>query len=169
MEGGMWVATLLPRSWSRALRVLLHNLDQITRALRAPELPLLRVHHDLTPGTYAAPVRRAAAPASRPARRPSSLRDSPRRTGAPRHEVLFARSGVTLQVDEDHTLLEAGLESGLTLASACRMGLCGTCKARLLEGEVTMAEPNALSDAERASGYCLPCVSRPRGTIKLDA
>ena len=159
----MQLATLLPGPWSRALLAVLHNLRQIARALRAPALPLLRSAFDIPPGTYAA--RGETGPAATDARR----RRPSHRPGARRHPVLYARSGVTLQVDEEHTLLEVALEAGLRLASACRMGLCGTCKARLIEGEVVMAEPNALSDAERERGDCLPCVSRPRGAIKLDA
>jgi ring-1,2-phenylacetyl-CoA epoxidase subunit PaaE len=45
---------------------------------------------------------------------------------------------------------------------ACKGGVCGTCRARLVEGEVAMDQNWALEDEELARGYVLTCQSHPR-------
>ena len=44
---------------------------------------------------------------------------------------------------------------------ACRGGVCSTCRARLVEGEVRMARNYALEPDELAAGYVLTCQSSP--------
>jgi ring-1,2-phenylacetyl-CoA epoxidase subunit PaaE len=44
---------------------------------------------------------------------------------------------------------------------ACKGGVCGTCRAHLVEGEVAMAANWALEPDEVAAGYVLTCQSRP--------
>ncbi|MGH3736956.1 MAG: 1,2-phenylacetyl-CoA epoxidase subunit PaaE [Micromonosporaceae bacterium] len=52
---------------------------------------------------------------------------------------------------------------------ACTGGVCGTCRAKLLEGEVTMARNYALEPDELANGYVLTCQSTPvKDPIVLD-
>ena len=85
------------------------------------------------------------------------------------HEVRFRRSGVTIAVRDDTTVLDAGLTSGLPLSFSCTMGGCASCRVRLVEGEVEMEEPNCLTEAERERGECLACVARPRSALVIDA
>lgn len=68
----------------------------------------------------------------------------------------------TVNVERGQTLLDAGVLAGLPLASSCTMGGCGACRIRLVDGGVTMEEPNCLTDEERREGYILACVSRPK-------
>jgi ring-1,2-phenylacetyl-CoA epoxidase subunit PaaE len=52
---------------------------------------------------------------------------------------------------------------------ACKGGVCGTCRAHLVEGEVSMDANWALEPDELAAGYVLTCQSRPtRGPLVLD-
>ena len=44
---------------------------------------------------------------------------------------------------------------------ACRSGVCGTCRVRLVEGQVDPGVPFALTAAEQESGLILTCVARP--------
>ena len=44
---------------------------------------------------------------------------------------------------------------------ACKGGVCGTCRARLLDGTVEMARNYALEPDEVARGYVLTCQSHP--------
>jgi len=44
---------------------------------------------------------------------------------------------------------------------ACRSGVCGTCRALLVAGEVDPGVPFALTEAEEAAGVVLTCVARP--------
>ncbi len=55
---------------------------------------------------------------------------------------------------------------------ACKGGVCGTCRGKLVDGTVEMARNYALEPAELAAGFVLACQSRPtadRVTIDLDA
>lgn len=84
--------------------------------------------------------------------------------------VQFARSGQAVVCTEDDTILDIAEQSGVSLDSSCRSGTCGTCKTKLLQGEVRYGdEPSALDDQERVSGYVLTCIARPIGQIQVDA
>lgn len=77
--------------------------------------------------------------------------------------VELARSGGSVEVGADESVLEALRRSGLEHASSCEMGICGTCEANVLEGEVDHRD-DLLTDAEKASNSCMmTCVSRACG------
>ncbi|MGH9413594.1 MAG: 1,2-phenylacetyl-CoA epoxidase subunit PaaE [Terriglobales bacterium] len=59
------------------------------------------------------------------------------------------------------TILEAGLRAGLDLRFSCKSGVCATCRAKLVSGEVDMDGNFALEDYEIARGYILTCQSYP--------
>ncbi len=83
--------------------------------------------------------------------------------------VEFGRSGKRCTVRKGQTLLEAAEEHGVAIPSSCRQGQCGTCKTRLLEGDVRMDAEEGLDPDSRAQGFVLTCVGRPQGVVKLDA
>lgn len=60
-------------------------------------------------------------------------------------------------------ILEAALDAGVPFPHGCGSGECGTCKCRLIEGEVKhdRHSPDALSEEEYESGLILACRSRP--------
>jgi ring-1,2-phenylacetyl-CoA epoxidase subunit PaaE len=74
--------------------------------------------------------------------------------------TLDGRSG-SWPVREGETLLEAVLRNRGDAPFACKGGVCGTCRAFLVEGEVRMDRNYALEPDEVASGYVLACQSRP--------
>jgi ferredoxin len=49
----------------------------------------------------------------------------------------------------------------------CRVGTCGTCRIRLLSGQVYQGDADGLTPAERAAGYVLSCSAQPGGDIVL--
>lgn len=53
----------------------------------------------------------------------------------------------------------------MDIPTLCRAGVCGTCRTKV-DGEV---ECDAGSDADRANGYVLACVSTVRGRCVVDA
>lgn len=67
------------------------------------------------------------------------------------------------------TILDAALEAGLPYPHGCRAGNCGTCKTRLLHGEVDMTDyaPYVLDEAEKAEGLILACQSKARTDVTL--
>lgn len=58
-------------------------------------------------------------------------------------------------------VLDAALRVRSELPYACKGGVCSTCRARLVEGEVVMANNYALEPDEVAAGYILTCQSSP--------
>jgi ferredoxin-NADP reductase len=92
--------------------------------------------------------------------------DSVAQTGA---VVEFIRSGRTCMVRSGQTVLEAAEELGVAIPSSCRQGQCGTCKTKLLEGEVRMDAEEGLDPESRAQGFVLTCVGHAHGAVKLDA
>ena len=74
-------------------------------------------------------------------------------------------------IEVQDSVLDAGLKEGLELPYACKGGVCSTCRAMLVEGEVDMDANFALEDYELARGYVLTCQSYPttdRLTVDFD-
>lgn len=77
-------------------------------------------------------------------------------------EVVCRRSGVTLEVPSDQSILEVLEEAGIPITASCYEGTCGSCEARVLEGTPDHRD-SVLTDAEKAAGeVMLVCVSRSR-------
>ncbi|MEA3299419.1 MAG: 2Fe-2S iron-sulfur cluster binding domain-containing protein [Pseudomonadota bacterium] len=68
------------------------------------------------------------------------------------------------------TLLEAMRNAGLPVRKACRNGVCGLCRCRLLSGEITYhwKEPHGLWQKDIEQGYILPCIAYPLGDLVVD-
>jgi len=60
-------------------------------------------------------------------------------------------------------ILDSARAAGLPAPYACKAGVCATCRARVVSGDVEMAARYGLSDEEVASGYILTCQSVPKG------
>jgi ferredoxin-NADP reductase len=82
--------------------------------------------------------------------------------------IEFVRSGKVSVVQQSQTLLQAAMENGIDIPSACRQGQCGTCRARLLDGQVQMSAEQGLDQDSKARGFILTCVAHAQGNVKLD-
>lgn len=67
-----------------------------------------------------------------------------------------------LSLSSETTILDAALKQGADLPFACKGGVCCTCKAKLLEGEVSMDVHWGLEEEEIEQGYILACQSHPK-------
>lgn len=131
---------------------LMHALGQ---ALAEREVPASRIHTELFAASSPGPL--------------------------PATDLVDVDATVILKLDNELTkfelngrgepILAAGLRLRSDLPYACRSGLCGTCRARLTEGEVVMERCSALDLEDRRAGYVLACVGHPvteRVTLDFD-
>lgn len=80
-------------------------------------------------------------------------------------EITMQIDGRSFQFNLDYngkTILDAGLDLGADLPFACKGGVCCSCKAKLVEGEVEMEANYGLEKSEIKAGYILTCQSHPR-------
>ncbi|MEO8814676.1 MAG: PDR/VanB family oxidoreductase [Mycobacterium sp.] len=84
-------------------------------------------------------------------------------------EVTVASSGATVRVGAEETLLAALRRAEVTTPYSCQQGFCGTCRTRVLDGDVDHRD-TLLTIPERDGGMMLVCVSRaaPGGRLTLD-
>ncbi|POX56833.1 phenylacetic acid degradation protein [Streptomyces sp. Ru71] len=83
---------------------------------------------------------------------------------APAHSTVTARldgRGGSWPVRDGETVLETVLRNRPDAPYACKGGVCGTCRAFLVEGEVRMDRNFALEPEETEAGYVLACQSHP--------
>ena len=78
--------------------------------------------------------------------------------------VTVVRDGVTHQVEyhaADVNLLDACAHAGLDVPYSCKSGVCGTCRAHLVSGEVRMTRNYALEKRDLDAGFILTCQAHP--------
>lgn len=123
-------------------------LVDLRDALDSLGVPAARVHSELF---HADPVPRAAVP---------DLAGSV--DGAARVQIRLDGRASTFDLrPDDVPVLEAALRVRSDLPFACKGGVCGTCRARLVSGTVAMDANYALEPEEIARGYVLTCQSHP--------
>ncbi len=85
-------------------------------------------------------------------------------------ELVLQRSGLTVQVPPDKSVLAVIREAGVSVLASCLEGICGTCETEVIDGDVDHRD-SVLNEDERASNeYMMVCVSRcrsPRLTLDL--
>ena len=85
--------------------------------------------------------------------------------------VTLQPSGQQFQVEEGESILAAALRQQIILPYGCRNGACGSCKGRLLDGQVDYGvyQKRALTEEEKAGGKALFCQARPLGDVVIEA
>jgi ring-1,2-phenylacetyl-CoA epoxidase subunit PaaE len=79
-------------------------------------------------------------------------------------EVSVTLDGRTSRFElsaDGENILDAAMQAGMDVPYSCKGGVCATCKAKLVEGEVDMDLNHALSADEVAAGYVLTCQAHP--------
>jgi ring-1,2-phenylacetyl-CoA epoxidase subunit PaaE len=128
-------------------------ISEVSRGLRAEGIDESRIHYELFTGSAddaAAVVAQHHERARRMAGRVSQVTV---RAGG--REISFELSA------DGSNILDGGLDHGAELPFACKGGVCATCKAKLIEGEVDMDLNHALQPDEVEAGYILTCQAHP--------
>jgi ring-1,2-phenylacetyl-CoA epoxidase subunit PaaE len=137
--------------------------DEAEAALLAAGVPAGRVHVErfgVAPGSGqpAGAVMHASLPGDADAARITIVRDGLQR------EFPFRK--------EQPSILDAASAAGLEVPFSCTSGVCGTCRAKLLEGQVRMDRNFALEPSEVEAGFVLCCQAHPlteRVLLSFDA
>jgi ring-1,2-phenylacetyl-CoA epoxidase subunit PaaE len=83
---------------------------------------------------------------------------------AERARIVIVRDGLKREFEfskDDPSILDAASSAGLEVPFSCTSGVCGTCRARLVEGEVRMTRNFALDKTDLAAGFVLTCQAHP--------
>ncbi|MEM6611460.1 MAG: FAD-binding oxidoreductase [Cyanobacteria bacterium P01_C01_bin.72] len=107
-------------------------------------------------GFAPAPAPAIVAPATVPLTAPAPASSDPM--------VVLAKSGQEIACDGEEAILDIAEAEGADLPFGCRMGACGACKVKKLEGEVVYDDDVACED-----GFIYTCVARPVGRVVIDA
>ncbi|OYV30005.1 MAG: CDP-6-deoxy-delta-3,4-glucoseen reductase [Thiomonas sp. 20-64-9] len=87
------------------------------------------------------------------------------------HQVTVQPSGHQYAAEAEETLLAAAIRQSVGLPYGCQDGACGSCKCKLLQGEIELGahQLKALSEAERAQGLILACRARALTDVVIES
>ncbi|MGW7536006.1 2Fe-2S iron-sulfur cluster-binding protein [Amycolatopsis sp. NPDC054798] len=79
--------------------------------------------------------------------------------------------GREVRCEEDQPVLDAFLRAGVWMPNSCNQGTCGTCKLRVVSGDVDHRDSpsDTLTGDERAAGFALACQARLRSDIVVES
>ena len=109
----------------------------------------------------------AGIPAPTPAPTPTPVpapAPAPSGGGSSRPMVVLAQSGQEIACDGEEPILDIAEAEGADLPFGCRMGACGACKVKKLEGDVIYDD-----DVNCEDGFIYTCVARPAGRVVIEA
>ena len=99
-----------------------------------------------------------------PTRENTKIYTAKKTTGEEGSEIIVKMDGrsFTFMLDyNSNNILDAALAQGVDLPFACKGGVCTTCRAKLVEGEVEMEANYGLEQEEVKAGFILTCQSHP--------
>jgi ring-1,2-phenylacetyl-CoA epoxidase subunit PaaE len=105
---------------------------------------------------------------------PQPVRGDDQTVAGPSSQVTVVLDGrsTTLALPKDESVLDSAQRVRSDLPFACKGGVCGTCRARVTDGEVVMRRNYALEPNEVEAGYVLTCQTLPVSdavTVDFDA
>jgi CDP-4-dehydro-6-deoxyglucose reductase len=85
--------------------------------------------------------------------------------------ITIEPSGRHFEVQDGEVILAAGIRQGIGLPYGCKDGACGSCKCKLISGQVRHGphQAKALSAEEEASGHVLTCCATPQSDVVLES
>ena len=85
-------------------------------------------------------------------------------------KTVIQPSGHSFPIETHETILEAAIKHGYTLPYSCRDGVCGTCKGKVVSGQVDYGkfQESTLTDAEKSIGMALFCCAKPLSDLTLE-
>ncbi|WP_323120113.1 hybrid-cluster NAD(P)-dependent oxidoreductase [Burkholderia alba] len=87
---------------------------------------------------------------------------------AGQYTVSFAKSHRDISCGAAQHVLDAARQAGVRLPASCTQGMCGTCKVKLVSGEVDMKHNGGIRQREIDQGMVLLCCSKPLSDLVID-
>ncbi len=85
------------------------------------------------------------------------------------YEVVLNRTGRHIAVEEGKTILDALLDEGVSVQYSCSVGVCGTCRTRVIDGTPDHRDDYLSDDEKRSNDSIMVCCSGSRSkTLVLD-
>ncbi|MBT8447457.1 MAG: 2Fe-2S iron-sulfur cluster binding domain-containing protein, partial [Gammaproteobacteria bacterium] len=135
-------------------------ISEVSRGLRAEGIDEAKIHYELFGASAADAAQVLAKHRERAASHAGQVCNVTLRADG--RETRFE-----LTTDGEN-ILDGGIDNGVDLPYACKGGVCATCKARLVEGQVDMDLNHALESDEVEAGYILTCQAHPLTDVVVD-
>lgn len=87
---------------------------------------------------------------------------------ATKFSVTFAKLRRDIECGGHEHVLDAAKRAGVRLPSSCTQGMCGTCKVKLVSGQVDMKHNGGIRQREIDQGMVLLCCSKPLSDLIVD-
>ena len=130
-------------------------IESVEAALQAAGVPADRIYSE----RFTSPRLEEMSPE---ARRAAIVQPDPEApVGQVALTVVIDGKSHELAMRTDQHVLDVALNAGLDLPYSCKAGVCCTCRAKVLDGEVTMDKNFTLEAEEMAQGFVLSCQARP--------
>ncbi len=86
------------------------------------------------------------------------------------HKVRFEPVGIEMEVEEGETVLNAAFRQGISLMHGCKEGQCGSCKSKLVDGDIELLKYStfALPDYESETGHVLLCRTHAYSDVSFE-
>ena len=86
------------------------------------------------------------------------------------HKVRFEPLGIEMEVEEGETVLDAAFREGISLMHGCKEGQCGSCKSKLIDGDIELLKYStfALPDYESENSHILLCRTHAYSDISVE-
>jgi len=79
-------------------------------------------------------------------------------------QIILDGETFNVKVPEGTSILDAALDEDIDIPFSCQSGSCGSCRGKIIKGEVEMEEDEGLTPEEIEKGYILNCVSFPKSS-----
>ena len=80
-------------------------------------------------------------------------------------EIVLKKSGRTLQVAADKSILDTLLDAGIEVAFSCQQGICGTCETKVLSGVPDHRDMFLNEDEHESNAVIMVCCSRAKTAV----
>ncbi len=88
--------------------------------------------------------------------------------GGTRFAVTFTKMRREIECGANEHVLDAAKRSGVRLPASCTQGMCGTCKVKLVSGQVDMRHNGGIRQREIDQGMVLLCCSKPLSDLVVE-